>query len=391
MNILMLEWDSFAHEYIQEELKKADCNVDTFVWPFGLEEMRENPELEKKLAGRLEEQSYEFVFSLNFFPVAAKVCNQYNMKYVSWTYDSPYMLLYSGYTLLDTNYIFLFDKSLALEFMQKGIKHVYYLPMAAPVDIYDRLQADAKDKEYFSSEISFVGSTYNEQKQNFVQYLSGVNEYTAGYLRAIMNMQKEVYGSFLLEELLTPDIVRELQKACPIQKGSDEWETEAWIYANYFLARKITGEQRVEALEALAQYYQVKLYNNEESQLLQNVIKCGPLDYVTEMPLAFKNSKINLNLTLRSIHTGIPLRAMDIMGCGGFLLTNYQQDFLEHFEPNVDFVYYTNQDELLGLTDYYLEHEDERQAIARNGYEKVKKYHTYKERIEYILYRIKEL
>ena len=218
-----------------------------------------------------------------------------------------------------------------------------------------------------------------------------MNEYTAGYLRAIMNMQKEVYGSFLLEELLTPEIVREMQKVCPIQKGADEWETEAWIYSNYFLARKITGEQRVEALELLAQYFQVKLYNNEETQQMRNVIKCGAVDYITEMPLIFKNTKINLNLTLRSIHTGIPLRAMDIMGSGGFLLTNYQQDFLEHFEPNTDFVFYTNKEEMLGLADYYLAHDDERQQIAENGYKKMKQYHTYTNRIELILQQLKEL
>ena len=37
----------------------------------------------------------------------------------------------------------------------------------------------------------------------------------------------------------------------------------------------------------------------------------------------FANSKVNLNITLRNIKTGIPLRALDIMGAGGFLLTNY--------------------------------------------------------------------
>ena len=49
------------------------------------------------------------------------------------------------------------------------------------------------------------------------------------------------------------------------------------------------------------------------------------------MPLVFQNSKINLNITLRSIKNGIPLRAIDIMGAGGFLLTNYQNDFGLHF------------------------------------------------------------
>ena len=95
-------------------------------------------------------------------------------------------------------------------------------------------------------------------------------------------------------------------------------------------------------------------------------------------------------MTLRSIHTGIPLRAMDIMGCGGFLLTNYQQDFLDFFEPGIDYIYYSNKKELLYLADYYLLHEEERQEIARNGYKKVKEGHTYQNRIELLLECMKE-
>ena len=108
------------------------------------------------------------------------------------------------------------------------------------------------------------------------------------------------------------------------------------------------------------------------------------------MPIVFKNSKINLNMTLRSIHTGIPLRAMDIMGSGGFLLTNYQEDFLDFFEPGVDYVFYSSRDEMVKLVDYYLEHEEESREIAQNGYNKMKSGHTYRDRIELLIKRMKE-
>ena len=87
--------------------------------------------------------------------------------------------------------------------------------------------------------------------------------------------------------------------------------------------------------------------------------------------------KINLNITLRSIQSGIPLRCMDIMGCGGFLLTNYQSDFLMHFTPNEDFVYYEDETDLLKKIDYYLEHDETRTVIAANGYEKVRSDHNF--------------
>ena len=103
----------------------------------------------------------------------------------------------------------------------------------------------------------------------------------------------------------------------------------------------------------------------------------GLADYDTETPYIFHNSKINLNITLRSIKSGIPLRCLEIMACGGFLLTNFQSDFLRHFIPDEDFVFYESKEDLLQKIDYYLSHDAERTAIARSGYEKVSRHHNY--------------
>lgn len=50
----------------------------------------------------------------------------------------------------------------------------------------------------------------------------------------------------------------------------------------------------------------------------------GIVYYHKQMPLVSAHSKINLNLSLRSIHLGIPLRVLDIMACSGFVMTNRQ-------------------------------------------------------------------
>ena len=95
------------------------------------------------------------------------------------------------------------------------------------------------------------------------------------------------------------------------------------------------------------------------------------------MPYVFAISKINLNITLKSIQSGIPLRAMDIMGAGGFLLTNFQADFLDYFTPEEDFVYYNDTEDLLNKIEYYLSHDKERKEIAENGHRKVKENHSF--------------
>ena len=74
-----------------------------------------------------------------------------------------------------------------------------------------------------------------------------------------------------------------------------------------------------------------------------------------------------------------------IMGSGGFLLSNFQADFLDYFVPEEDFVFYESREDLLRKTDYYLNHEEERQAIARNGHDKVAAGHTYRHRVREML------
>ena len=68
---------------------------------------------------------------------------------------------------------------------------------------------------------------------------------------------------------------------------------------------------------------------------------------------------------------------MDILGNGGFLLTNFQADFLDYFIPDEDFVYYTDTNDLLDKIEYYLSHEKERIEIAANGHQKAKENHSF--------------
>ena len=66
------------------------------------------------------------------------------------------------------------------------------------------------------------------------------------------------------------------------------------------------------------------------------------------------------------------MRIFDVLGAGGFLLTNYQEELEDYFEIGKDLVCYSSEEDLLQKTAYYLEHDEERKQIARNGYLKVK-------------------
>ena len=116
----------------------------------------------------------------------------------------------------------------------------------------------------------------------------------------------------------------------------------------------------------------------------------GTVDYMNEMPLVFSLSKININMTIRSITSGIPLRCMDILGAGGFLFSNYQPELEEYFVPR-EWVSFQEEEEMLDKAVFYLQHDELRDRIAENGFQKVKREFTYDKALEKMLGIVRKL
>lgn len=388
MKILMMEWNSFGNEDIITAFKELGHTVKTM--PFSNKELHQDEKIENEIVNTIRDFSPDFVFSFNYFPIVSLACKKADMKYVSWVYDNPFVMLYSYTVIYPGNYIFIFDKDLYLEFHKAGIKTIYYMPLAANTDrlhameTSKNLEVFKKSKWMNQADIAFIGSLYTEKHQ-FYQRLEGISSYTRGYLEGIMAAQKNVYGYNFIQEMLTPNIIEDMGKILPMQPDPRSVATKEYLFAQYVINRQITAMERTEFLTSIGENYNFDLYTPDETLTLPGCINHGKVDYYDSAPYVFKHAKINLNITLRSIKSGIPLRAFDVLGAGGFLLTNYQNDFSDCYVPGEDFVYYESKNDLLAKIDYYLKHEDERIAIAKNGFERTAANHTYKHRIEEML------
>ena len=381
MKILYLEWGSFCNEDMFTLLPEMGHQVIRI--PFDINMPEE--ELREALAQKLKQAGGDILFSFNYYPNASKCCNELGLKYVAWVYDSPHIQAYSYTVLNPCNYIFLFDYAMYQELHSAGIQTVYYLPLGVNAKRMSALRNSEALRQKYACEVSFVGSLYSEEKHRLYEKFGAMNDYAKGYLEGLMQAQLQVQGYNFLQESLKPDVVAELQKAYPTNPNASTVMKPEAIYADYVLARQVTARARQEILRRISGKYQVDLYTHDKSWRMPGIRNRGVADYYNQMPYIFMNSKINLNITLRSIKTGIPLRAFDIMGCGGFLLTNYQEELLEYFEPGQDFVYYTDFEELEAKVDYYLRHEDERRHIAESGCWKVRSQHSLEQRVERIL------
>ncbi len=385
MKILIMDWPAFGGETVKRIFRELGHELFLFDFPHKSEGARCGEELGVKITEEILKTDAQIIFSFNFFPVIATAVHACRRKYVSWIYDSPTSLLFSMAVFFPENYIFHFDSYEANRLSRDGVEHVWYLPLAADTEKYDTMIPSDTDRERYTADIAMIGSLYREKIAFFEKY-TRFDGYLKGYLDALIASQEQIYGADILEPALTPEFMGQILDQVPLPKElGDSYITPAWTFSNYYLGMTVTANEREHLLRALSEKYDVALYTTGEMSKPGKIRNLGSVDYYTEAPLAMKCAKINLNITLRSIHTGIPQRALDIMACGGFLLSNYQADLCDAFEPGEEFVIYESPEDAVEKCGYYLQHDDAREAIAACGYRKVKQEFGYRDKVRQIL------
>lgn len=392
MHILMYRWKAYNYRDIEQTFLLLGHTVDNIEQELGSYDV--SPEFERVIEEKIRGKHYDMVFTVNYFPLISNVCERTGVKYVSWTCDNPLISMYHESVFHACNYIFTFDKTNYLEFRGMGVKHIWYLPLAVDTERMDALLGapekperrnatqDSEMRKY-RGDVAFVGSLY--ERNSYDKIKNRLPEYLRGYFDAVMEAQLNISGANIVEPMLTTNILEQLQEYFQLEKSEGSFSDLGLIFQTTVLGFKIAEIERRRALIELSKHYKVNVYSNSDVSDLLRIQYCGSVDYWSEMPKVFRMSKINLNFTIPNIKSGIPLRIWDVLGCGGFLLTNYQAEIPYYFKEGEDLVCFDSLEDLCEKVGYYLEHEEERKRIAWNGYRKVREKHSYIERIHTIL------
>ena len=392
MHILMYRWKAYNYRDIEQTFLLLGHTVDNIEQELGSYDV--SPEFERVIEEKIRGTHYDMVFTVNYFPLISNVCERTGVKYISWTCDNPLISMYHESVFHACNYIFTFDKTNYLEFRGMGVKHIWYLPLAVDTERMDALLGApeeagrwkaAQDPEMrkYRGDVAFVGSLY--ERNSYDKIKNRLPEYLRGYFDAVMEAQLNISGANIVEPMLTTNILEQLQEYFQLEKSEGSFSDLGLIFQTTVLGFKIAEIERGRALIELSKHYKVNVYSNSDVSDLLQIQYCGSVDYWSEMPKVFRMSKINLNFTIPNIKSGIPLRIWDVLGCGGFLLTNYQAEIPYYFKEGEDLVCFDGLEDLCEKVGYYLEHEEERKRIAWNGYHKVREKHSYIERIHTIL------
>lgn len=380
MKILFIQWDSIGQKDLEEaflleghSLIRISFSEKELYWG-------DFPKIEKSLFSLVENEKPDLVFTVDYFPFVTDFCGLHKLRYVSWVYDSPHDAMYSTAITNPCNIVYTMDKEICMEFRRAGVTTVRYLPMAANTD---RLDKDTKDLP-FIYDVSFIGSLYLENDL-FSTISDSLTDYARGYLDALVAAQLQIWGYNFIPESLGP-VLEDIRGVYPWKPiDARDIRSDAYFYSQMVVNPWISAVERIDLMDAVAERYGVDCFTYSKDFILPNLRNHGFADYYEKAPKIFKQSKINLNISYRGIKSGVPLRCFDIMGAGGFLLSNFQSGFLDLFIPGEDFIFFENKEDLLQKVGYYLTHEKERQAIAKSGHDKVAASHTYRHRVKEML------
>lgn len=104
----------------------------------------------------------------------------------------------------------------------------------------------------------------------------------------------------------------------------------------------------------------------------------GDTNYSLEaQSVILNNSKIAISCSNFNHSKYISDRTLRIMGAGTFCLHHHFEDCEELYKDKEHLVYFRSIPEMIDLIDYYLEHEEERERIAKNGYELTHQLYTW--------------
>jgi spore maturation protein CgeB len=323
------------------------------------------------------------------------VCEKRHIRYISWVYDAPIHITKTSEILKPGNDVYFFDRVQYETYRDRGAPGAHHLPLASDPDIFsdegikktiERRRAglmpgsftnDPHPDSWYDCDVSMVGKLYKSQ---YPVIYTPLDDYWRGYMEGVLRSQENIRGGYILDDMFTDEVMEKLNEFyVKAEVNHNKVSREQVVYA---VGTEITGRERYTILALLQKRCNVNLYSGDTDERLDKVNFKGPVDYNVQMPKAFRHSKINLNISLSVIQSGIPMRVLDVLACGGFLLTNYQPEIAEYFENGRELVIYEDYVDLVQKVQYYLAHDDERKEIARNGQKAVRERFNFDDKIK---------
>ncbi len=165
----------------------------------------------------------------------------------------------------------------------------------------------------------------------------------------------------------------------------------AFVGNNYYeFKERIAGANRI-LRPLIDANYNIKIYGNEWWLDPTRPFQIDPRFYggylgSEDLPALCASVPIILGLhSVTNSSTMMSMRTFEVLGCGGFHLTQWTPAIESMFKNHHHLVWSNSAEETIDLVNYYLAHPELREKIALQGQREVYEKHTYHKRIEEFL------
>lgn len=346
--------------------------LDQFVVTIDLREVRKDV-LPQSIDGVIKRFKPNFIFTTNSVGLIPGLFDELKIPYASWWTIDPANLKPRPSPFYS---IFIIDKTRLAELKEEGYENVYYLPFGANPERFISFPLTDEDIQKYGCDVSFAGACnfsmgYLENKEYFDRLFGGeevVNSLIDDQIRNPTRPIKESYEG-ITGKTASAELLVDLRRI----------EYEAMRLYRIDMVRSLNG-------------FGVNVYGDDGwKETVGSGIQYGGYLGGEEMAKLYNASKINLSIQIGTMKGSLNKRTFDIPAAGGFVLGSFRQALLWHFEEGKEVVYFKEKEELKELISYYLDHQDERAAIAQRAQRRILAEHTYRHRMVELLSALQHL
>lgn len=313
---------SYEFHNFQEPLQKMRYSVLAFDF---IEEMRSHgrEEMNQKLLNIVKGHLPDIVIFVphtdQFIPTIVDEIGQYAIT-LGYFFDDMWRIEYSRLWARHFKFVTTSDVNGVRKFGEAGFSNVIYSPFACNTDFYEKRDLH---KKY---DVSFVG---------------GYHPYREWYLNILKNrgINVQIYGL-------------------------------GWGAANMISSEdmiNIFNQSRINLNLSNCVCWDIRfLFNPHRS--IANIVR------------VWKRALIGLHRPDMKTVEQVKGRHFEINSCGGFQLSYYVEGLERMYSIGEEIALYVSPEDMIEKIHYYLEHENEREAIAKSGYERTLRDHTMKKR-----------
>ena len=322
----------------------------------------------------IEENEIEAIFCFDDDSEATllSVCNDYNIKLAIWHHDAPYKFLLPAWRQHYRHiYHFCMDRYYVDIMLEAGYDKIRYLHLGTTPTIFKPVKKTRKD---FITEVGFVANlTIMKAHDQWDLILKkwNVNDEASKLISKLISIAAN-------EGIDIPETIN-------LFKGK-ALDLHLIIFIIKFVETIANQERRKKPALALRDLIDIKVVGSDwelvgmyKDQILPRI------EYYNELPIFYSSAAINLNITHPQIKQGLNQRFFDVPACGGFLISDQNDEIITFFTPGEEIVVFDDMLDLREKVGYYLNHPDKRKSIAHAAREKVLAYHTMKHRMEEVV------